>query len=81
MLPLAAMKELSMQAWDFVIVGGGMAGTSVAWQLAQSGGANPPSVLVLERESQPGYHTTGRFALSTKQDNTKHKYINLIISK
>ena len=51
-----------MQAWDFVIVGGGMAGTSVAWQLAQSGGANPPSVLVLERESQPGYHTTGRSA-------------------
>ena len=48
--------------WDFVIVGAGMAGASAAWQLAQSGGENPPSVLVLERESQPGYHTTGRSA-------------------
>ena len=51
-----------MQTWDFVIVGGGMAGCSVAWQLAQSGQATPPSILVLERESQPGYHTTGRSA-------------------
>lgn len=49
-------------AWDFVIIGAGMAGASTAWQLAQSGGATPPSVLVLERESQPGYHTTGRSA-------------------
>ena len=48
--------------WDFVIVGAGMAGASTAWQLAQSGGDTPPSVLVLERESQPGYHTTGRSA-------------------
>ncbi|WP_050873150.1 NAD(P)/FAD-dependent oxidoreductase [Comamonas testosteroni] len=48
--------------WDFVIVGAGMAGASAAWQLAQSGGETPPSVLVLERESQPGYHTTGRSA-------------------
>lgn len=52
--------------WDFAVVGAGMAGASVAWQLAQSGGKNgsggPPAVLVLERESQPGYHTTGRSA-------------------
>ncbi|WP_278537251.1 NAD(P)/FAD-dependent oxidoreductase, partial [Delftia acidovorans] len=44
---------------DFVVVGAGMAGASVAWQLARDGGA---SVLVLERESQPGYHSTGRSA-------------------
>ena len=48
--------------WDFVIVGAGMAGASTAWQLVQSGDDAPPSVLVLERESQPGYHTTGRSA-------------------
>ena len=48
--------------WDFAVVGAGMAGASVAWQLAQSGGDAPPAVLVLERESQPGYHTTGRSA-------------------
>ncbi|MEG0142416.1 MAG: FAD-dependent oxidoreductase, partial [Comamonas sp.] len=57
--PLAPLPHA---VWDFVIVGAGMAGTSTAWQLAQSGGEAPPSVLVLERESQPGYHTTGRSA-------------------
>lgn len=44
--------------WDAVVVGAGMAGASVGWQLAQAG----QRVLVLERESQPGYHTTGRSA-------------------
>ena len=43
--------------WDFVVIGAGMAGSSTAWQLADSA-----RVLVLERESQPGYHTTGRSA-------------------
>lgn len=53
---------MQKDVWDFVIVGAGMAGCSTAWQLVQSGGDAPPSVLVLERESQPGYHTTGRSA-------------------
>lgn len=44
--------------YDFIVVGAGMAGASVAWRLAQSGA----SVLVLEREAQPGYHSTGRSA-------------------
>lgn len=35
-----------------------MAGASVAWRLAQKN----HSVMVLERESQPGYHSTGRSA-------------------
>ena len=42
---------------DFIVIGAGMAGASTAWQLADGA-----SVLVLERESQPGYHTTGRSA-------------------
>lgn len=42
---------------DFLIVGAGIAGASAAASLAQHGRA-----LVLERESQPGYHTTGRSA-------------------
>ena len=54
--------KMQKDLWDFVIVGAGMAGASTAWQLVQSGGDTPPSVLVLERESQPGYHTTGRSA-------------------
>ena len=43
--------------FDYLVVGAGIAGASVAWQLAPHG-----RVGVLERESQPGYHATGRSA-------------------
>ncbi len=46
-----------MSLVDFVVVGAGIAGASVAWQLADRA-----SVLLLEREAQPGYHSTGRSA-------------------
>jgi len=46
-----------MDAFDFLIVGGGIAGAGAAWTLAGLG-----RVAVLERESQPGYHSTGRSA-------------------
>lgn len=49
---------MSEAIWDVIVVGAGMAGASVGWQLAQA----DRQVLVLERESQPGYHTTGRSA-------------------
>jgi D-arginine dehydrogenase len=42
---------------DFLIVGGGIAGASVGWWLAPHA-----KVVLLERESQPGYHSTGRSA-------------------
>ena len=42
---------------DFLVIGGGIAGASVAWHLAPGG-----RVIVLEREAQPGYHSTGRSA-------------------
>ncbi|MFZ4478703.1 MAG: NAD(P)/FAD-dependent oxidoreductase [Rhodoferax sp.] len=42
---------------DFLIVGGGIAGASVGYWLAPHG-----RVILLERESQPGYHSTGRSA-------------------
>jgi D-arginine dehydrogenase len=42
---------------DFVVVGGGIAGASIAYWLAPRA-----RVIVLEREPQPGYHSTGRSA-------------------
>jgi D-arginine dehydrogenase len=53
------MSAPTLQA-DVVIVGAGIAGASLAWRLA----AHPsrPQVLLLEREDQPGYHSTGRSA-------------------
>ena len=42
---------------DVVVIGAGMAGASVACELAAR-----CRVVLLERESQPGYHTTGRSA-------------------
>jgi len=45
-----------MQA-DFLIIGAGIAGASIGYWLAPHG-----RVVLLERESQPGYHSTGRSA-------------------
>jgi D-arginine dehydrogenase len=45
------------QQADYIVIGGGIAGASVAYWLAPHG-----RVILLERESQPGYHTTGRSA-------------------
>ena len=42
---------------DFLVIGGGIAAASVGYWLAPHG-----RVLLLERESQPGYHSTGRSA-------------------
>ncbi len=42
---------------DFLIVGSGIAGASAAYELAAEA-----RVVVIERESQPGYHSTGRSA-------------------
>jgi D-arginine dehydrogenase len=44
--------------FDFALVGAGMAGASLAAQLAAAGA----SVLLLEAEDAPGYHSTGRSA-------------------
>lgn len=43
--------------FDFVVVGAGMAGASIAAHLAQTS-----SVCLIEMEDQPGYHSTGRSA-------------------
>ncbi|KAB0498693.1 NAD(P)/FAD-dependent oxidoreductase [Pseudomonas vancouverensis] len=46
-----------MNQADFIIIGGGIAGASTGFWLSQHG-----RVVVLERESHPGYHSTGRSA-------------------
>jgi D-arginine dehydrogenase len=45
------------RAADFLIIGAGMAGASCGYWLSRHG-----RVILLEREAQPGYHTTGRSA-------------------
>jgi D-arginine dehydrogenase len=46
-----------MNQTDYLIIGGGIAGASIAYWLAPHG-----RVILLEREAQPGYHSTGRSA-------------------
>ena len=42
---------------DILVIGAGMAGASVAAHLAET-----RSVILVEREQRPGYHSTGRSA-------------------
>ncbi len=46
-----------MDSYDVIIIGAGIAGASAAYEIAAT-----RSVLVLEGESHPGYHTSGRSA-------------------
>ena len=57
-MPSLEQSSSSTTSVDIIVIGAGIAGASVGWQLAQAG----QRVLVLERENQPGYHTTGRSA-------------------
>jgi D-arginine dehydrogenase len=47
------------RTFDYAIIGAGIAGASVAYRLSTE---ERGSVVVLEREPQPGYHSTGRSA-------------------
>ena len=53
-----------MATVDFVVIGAGIAGASVAYELAAHGSANAAGgrVVLLEREPHSGYHSTGRSA-------------------
>lgn len=46
-----------MQGYDYLVLGSGIAGASIACELASRA-----RVLIVEREASPGYHTTGRSA-------------------
>jgi D-arginine dehydrogenase len=53
-----------MDAYDFVIIGAGFAGASTAFHLARRGATK---VLLLEQESIPGFHSSGRNAAMMRQ--------------
>ncbi len=46
-----------MKTYDYLVVGGGIAGTSVAGELGRRA-----SVCLIEAEARPGVHATGRSA-------------------
>ena len=50
--------------FEVIIVGGGIAGASLAYFLTERGVTD---VLLLEREPQPGYHATGRSAATLSE--------------
>ncbi|WP_137702089.1 NAD(P)/FAD-dependent oxidoreductase [Marimonas lutisalis] len=52
---------MTRQDYEIAVIGGGIAGASVAAELAAHPGLQG-SVALLEMEAQPGYHTTGRSA-------------------
>ena len=54
---LTLERSKAMHVADFLVVGAGIAGASVAAELSAAN-----SVVLIEAESQPGYHSTGRSA-------------------
>ncbi len=55
-----------VREFDYIVIGAGIAGASASYELAGQGrgqgGRAGSRVALLEREDQPGYHTTGRSA-------------------
>ncbi len=49
--------RLFIMTFDFAVIGGGIAGASVAAELVPHA-----TVVLLEAEDTPGYHSTGRSA-------------------
>jgi D-arginine dehydrogenase len=53
-----------MNTFDFVIIGAGFAGAATAYQLTRRGATK---ILLLEQESIPGFHSSGRNAAMLRQ--------------
>lgn len=54
--------------YDTLIIGAGIAGASLGYRLA-----GQQRVLLVERESQPGYHSTGRSAACSWRLTAPHR--------
>lgn len=54
---IVALKPWDEMKYDFIVVGAGMAGASVAYELSETA-----RVCLIEREATPGRHATGRSA-------------------
>jgi len=55
----ARYSSSAVEQCDVLIIGGGVGGTSVGYEVAQKGDLK---VVILEQEEYPGYHSTGRAA-------------------
>jgi D-arginine dehydrogenase len=64
-----------MQGADVIVVGGGIAGAGAAYEIAALG-----SVILLERESRCGYHSTGRSAASFTENYGNSVVRRLVIA-
>ena len=65
------------KTFDSIIVGGGIAGLSVGYYLARS----HQRVLILERENQGGYHSTGRAVAIYRESNSYNNPVILSLSR
>lgn len=62
---------------DFLIVGAGIAGASAAFELAKRTRDTGASIVLLEREDTPGYHSTGRSAALIADSDTHGTFLHL----
>ena len=58
------MNSSRMDAFDYVVIGAGFAGAATAYHLSRRGAG---TILLLEQEAIPGFHSSGRNAAMVRQ--------------